>query len=265
MKRILLVGFGLLIGGFSAAAQHATNIPPQADRVLRAACQYLAETPFFGFTAEVWREHTTESGEKIQFTRMVDFQVKRPNRLHADIRSTHSEREFWYNGSSLTILDGKLNLFSTAPMPGSIDATLDSARDQFGIDLPLIDLALSDPYKNAVAKIQTGRYFGLALVLGVECHHLAFTQENVDWQVWIQDGPQPLIRKFVITHKNEDGAPEFTALITGWNLNDRIAESTFVFQAPPDAAKIEMRKNGNERTAKEGGKPATASVTPNQR
>ena len=63
-------------------------------------------------------------------------------------------------------------------------------------------------------------------MLGVNCHHLAFTQENVDWQVWIQDGPQPFIRKFVITHKNEPGAPEFTALITHWDLTQRIADPT---------------------------------------
>ena len=99
-----------------------------------------------------------------------------------------------------------------------------AAHDE-GIDLPLIDLAMSDPYANATAKVEQGKYFGIATVLGVPCHHLAFTQENVDWQVWIEDGPQPLIRKFVITYKNEPGAPEFTALITHWNLTDRIAGS----------------------------------------
>jgi hypothetical protein len=91
--------------------------------------------------------------------------------------------------------------------------------------------------------VQTGTYYGLAPVLGYSCHHLAFTQENIDWQVWIQDGPQPLIRKFVITHKNEPGAPEFSAVITQWNLTDRIADSDFVFEPPAGALKIPMRKD----------------------
>jgi len=263
MKRVFFFGISLLTGiiGVAGQDQTFTNVAPSAERILHAACQYLAEAQFFGLTAEIWREHTTDSGEKLQFTRTIDMEIKRPNRLHASIHSARSERGFWYDGKSLTVLDGKRNLFGTAGMPDTLDATLDAACDQFGIDLPLIDLALSDPYKNAISKIQTGTYFGISPVLGVECHHLAFTQDNVDWQVWIQEGPQPLIRKFVITHKNEDGAPEFTALITHWNFADRIAESNFHFEAPPDAVKIEMRKTDLPRSSSnEQGKPATASV-----
>jgi len=74
-------------------------------------------------------------------------------------------------------------------------------------------------------RVENGRYFGVDSVLGYNCHHLAFTQDNIDWQVWIEDGPLPLIRKFVITHKNEPGEPEFTALIKSWDFSDRIADS----------------------------------------
>jgi hypothetical protein len=169
------------------------------------------------------------------------MEVKRPNRLHLEISTPHSQRGFWYDGKSLTILDRQRNLYSTAAMSGTLDAALDKAHDQFGIDLPLVDLAVSDPYKNATAKVLRGADYGLAPVLGVNCHHLAFTQTNIDWQVWIQDGPQPLIRKLVITHKNEEGAPEFTALITRWDLTERISDSDFVFEPPRGAGKIEMR------------------------
>jgi len=81
----------------------------------------------------------------------------------------------------------------------------------------------------------------------VLCHHLAFTQDNLDWQVWIEDGPQPLIRKFVITQKNEPGAPEFTALIMHWNVSDRVDDSDFAFSPPKGAAKVEMQEAGNSK------------------
>ena len=238
-----MIGCGLALGTWTAPAQSQTNIAAQAERVLSAACQYLAETPYFALNGEIWREHVTESGQKVQFSRTVSIEVKRPNRLHEEIASPDSQRGFWFDGNALTILDRQHNVYSTALMPGSLDGALDQAREQYGIDLPLIDLAVSDPMKNATAKVQKGIYYGLAPVLGVNCHHLAFAQENVDWQVWIQDGPQPLIRKLVIIHKNEAGAPEFTALITHWNLADRISDSDFVFEAPRGATKIEMRKD----------------------
>ena len=139
---------------------------------------------------------------------------------------------------------------------------MDSAHDQFGIDLPLIDLAVSDPYQNATSNVLKGTDYGLAPVLGVDCHHLAFTQENVDWQVWIQDGPQPLIRRLVITHKNEPGAPEFTAFITRWDLAQRISDADFVFDPPPGAAKVEMRQEPPEGREARGPGPLTPLTSP---
>ncbi len=223
-------------------AQEPTNITARADEVLRAATQYLADAPQFTLHAEIWRERVTESGQKLQFTRELELRVKRPNRLRVDIRSALTDRSFYYDGKSLVILDRKGSVYSSTPMPETLDAALDAAHDDFGIDLPLIDLAVSDPYKNATARVQGGRSFAPARVLGVECYHLAFTQDNIDWQVWIEKGPRPLIRKFVITHKNEEGAPEFTALITNWNLTDRVSEFDFAFSPPPGAALIQMRK-----------------------
>ncbi len=227
--------------GAPAASTNQVRIAPRAEQILRAASDYLAQAPQFTLTAEVWRERVIESGEKLQFTRLVDLDVRRPDRLHAEIRSPLTHRSFYYDGKTLSVLDRKHNVYATTAMPSTLDAALDASHDQFGIDLPLIDLAVSDPYKNATARVQQGRYFGKAQVLGAECHHLAFTQDNIDWQVWIEDGPRPLIRRFVITHKNEEGSPEFTALITGWNFADRIADSDFVFTPPTEASHVPMQ------------------------
>ena len=257
MKRLtvgLIIAGSTALGTRAAPAQSQTNIAPQAERILSAACQYLAETPYFSLTAEIWREHVTASGQKLQFSRTVNMEVKRPNRLHMEIASPHSQRGFWYDGKSLTILDRQPGLFSMAAMPGTLDAMIDKAHDDLGIDLPLVDLAVSDPYKNSTAKVLTGTYYGLSPVLGLDCHHLAFTQENVDWQIWIQDGPQPLIRKFVINHKNEEGAPEFTALITLWSLSERIADSDFVFEPPRGATRVEMHSDQSQLSEGERGK-----------
>jgi hypothetical protein len=250
MKRLLMIGCGLLVGAVCTNAPAQTNnISPRADAVLRSACDFLAHTHAFSLKAEVWREHVDETGQKIQFSRTVDMDVKRPDGLRLEISSPFAARGFWYDGKTLTILDRKHNWYSTADMPSTLDQTADTAHD-LGIDLPLIDLAMSDPYQNSIAQVETGKYFGISPVLGVNCHHLAFTQDNVDWQVWIEDGPQPLIRKFVITYKNEPGQPEFTAFITHWNLTDRVADSDFVFERPSGATKIEMRKDetGDDKT-----------------
>jgi hypothetical protein len=266
MKSLLIVGNCLLLlCAGCATAQEQTNVPPpaqsavissstestispRAEAVLRSACDFLAQTPSFSLSGEIWREHVNDAGQKIQFSRTVKMDVKRPNGLRLEISSPFSTRGFWYDGKTLTILDRTHNWYSAAAMPSALDDMVDTARDKYGIDLPLIDLAVSDPYKNATAKVEGARYYGISPVLGVPCHHLAFTQDNVDWQIWIEEGPQPLIRKFVITHKNDPGAPQFTAFITHWDMTDRIADSDFVFTPPVGASKIEMRNDESGNT-----------------
>lgn len=241
MKRQMGILVGLLLSvSVTSAAQPGAKIEPRADELLRAACQFLADTPAFSLTAEVWREHTDDSGEKLQFTRQVTMEVKRPGHLHMELKSGYTDRGFWFDSKNLNILDRKRNLYSTTALPGNIDSMLDSAHDRFGIDLPLVDLALSNPYQNAVARVSSGRYLGPSTAMGFACHHLAFTQDNIDWQVWIDEGPQPLIRKFVITQKNQAGEPEFTGLIRGWDLLDRISDVAFAFTPPAGAMKVEL-------------------------
>jgi hypothetical protein len=246
--RKLFFGSAILAACTATAEEKSTaantNVAPRAAEVLRDACKYLAEAPYFCLNAEIWREHVNESGQKLQFTRLITMEVKRPGQLHVEINAPYAPRAFWFDGKSMSILDRKRNLFSITAMPGNIDSALDRAHDEFGIDLPLIDLAVSAPYGSAMARVQTAQYLGVSSAMGFNCHHLAFTQENVDWQVWIDDGPQPLIRKFVITHKNEPGAPEFTALIRSWNLTDRIADSDFAFMPPAGAMSIPLRPDG---------------------
>lgn len=229
----------------AATAPADKTVSARADSILRSACDYLAQAPSFSFKGEVWREHVNEAGQKIQFSRSVQMDVKRPAGFRLEISSPFSTRGFWYDGKMLTILDRTHNCYSSATMPPTLDEAVDAARDDYGIDLPLIDMAISDPYTNAMARVESAKYFGISPVLGVPCHHLAFTQDNVDWQIWIEEGPQPLIRKFVITRKNDPGQPEFTAFITDWNLTDRIADSDFVFTPPTGAVKIEMRKDSS--------------------
>lgn len=239
-----LIGLALLFAAPWVPAQSENTLDPRADKVLRSACQFLAEQPHFMFKGEIWRERIVSSGQKMQFTRLLEMQVKRPDRLHAEVHSTLSQRGFWFDSKTFTVLDRRHNLYGSSAITGKLDDALDTAHDQYGVDLPLMDLAMSDPYASFTAKVQGSRYFGTTPVLGVECHHLAFTQTNIDWQVWIATGPQPFIRKLVITHKLEEGQPQFTALITDWDFVTPIAESDFTFEPPAGASKIEMRNVG---------------------
>jgi hypothetical protein len=106
--------------------------------------------------------------------------------------------------------------------------------------IPLADLTFADPYKCLVENVRRGQYVGTGYVFGTKCHHLAFRQPNVDWQIWVTDGEKPLPRKVVITFKDSPAHPQFTAFVSDWDLSARADDAAFTLKPPADAKKVEF-------------------------
>jgi hypothetical protein len=69
---------------------------------------------------------------------------------------------------------------------------------------------------------------------------LAFRGNEVDWQIWIQEGSKPLPKKFIITSKWLTGAPQFTVVAKKWDLSPKLTEDFFTFVPPQDGQKIDF-------------------------
>ena len=232
----------------SATAPAAPAIDPDAARILGAACKYLTDAKAFCLKAEVWEDVVLPNGQKIQTTKTVEVQEQRPDRLHVEVHSPLHTRGMWYENKSLVLLDRVKNLYGVMEAPENIDKMIDFVEDRFGIQLPLGDLLVADPYGNCMGLAKTAEYLGTAPVLGVTCHHLAFTGENADWQVWIADGPKPLVHKIVINYKTKVGSPQYTAILSDWDLQSPISDSVFTFVPPDGAAKIDVKPRQPEDT-----------------
>jgi len=81
---------------------------------------------------------------------------------------------------------------------------------------------------------------------GVHCDHLAFRAPHVDWQVWIDAGDRPLVRKLVITTRDKLNAPQFTVVTKNWNLEPKFAADTFSFVPPKCPQKFEFLPKGGD-------------------
>jgi hypothetical protein len=130
---------------------------------------------------------------------------------------------------------------------------LEDLNQKFGYTPPLADFYFSDPYKILTEDVQSGTYVGIGSVGDTKCHHLAFRQKTLDWQIWIEEGDKPLVRKLVITYKREAEAPDFTAIFAKWETNENFPEGTFDFKAPADARKIDFVEVHKQATE---GKPS---------
>jgi hypothetical protein len=76
------------------------------------------------------------------------------------------------------------------------------------------------------------------VIRGVECDHLAFRTEEVDWQVWIAQGSRPYPCRYVITSTGVMGWPQYTIDIRSWKTGSEVAADNFGFQVPNGAKKL---------------------------
>jgi len=144
-----------------------------------------------------------------------------------------------YDGKSITLLDRGKNFYTTIPAPADIDAALEHGVQAFNLRAPLADLIYTKSYEYLTAGALSGFYVGLSKVQGVPCHHLAFREKDIDWQIWIEDGQTPVPRKFLITDKKAQGL-QFTAVFTKWNTSPQLEDGLFTFVAPEKAEKIDI-------------------------
>jgi len=231
----------LSVSGWGQNASPSAAIEPKADEILKQMGKCLAETARFSVKAEKMIDYVLETGQKIQLTNATSVVVDRPGKLWAKTTGDTGTEQAWYSGTSLTLLNEDKKSYAQLEVPDTIDKMMDFLVQQYGWSMPLADLIFSDPYKSATEKVRMGQYIGLHFVEGIPCHHLAFRQEGLDWQIWIDAGEKALPRKLVITDKESPGYPQFIAILKDWNLSPTVSGDRFIPNLPEGATRMDAQ------------------------
>jgi len=216
------------------------EIDPKAIKLLKAMGDLIGSSKQFSFDALTLKEQVLLSGQKLQYDSKIHVDIKRPNAFLGKVSSGAKHKNIFYDGKALTLLDLRNNFYATAEVPDNIEDTLDFVMEKYGVSMPLADFLFADISAVLTENIQTGLYVALTEVNGIKAHHLAFTQDNVDWQIWINAEGQTSPVKFVINYKNKMGEPQFIAFFQNWNLAPSLKAADFNFQPSKDMTEIEF-------------------------
>lgn len=233
----LLAGLAMLP---AAAAAQSGGIEPAARQRVEAATRFLAAQPRFSAEARSSLEAVLVSGQKIEFNQATRLSVQRPDRLRAERVGDVVDQNFVYDGRSLTLHNPREGVYAQVVAPATLDAALDFARTQLDVIAPAGDLIHSNAYQILMDGVTEGFTVGKAVIEGVRCDHFAFRAPHVDWQIWIEEGAQPLPRRLVITTRDVVNAPQFALTVTRWNLQPSFVGATFTFTPPAGARRVEF-------------------------
>ena len=239
MKPILTLITGLLI----ASAASAQSIAPKADAALKSMGQLLAGAKAMTFKSHSTVDTWSSTGQKVQVARSQQISVRRPDGLAATVTGDDLNLKFTYDGKQVLLVNTDKQSYALADAKPTIDATLDMLATEYGLPIPLADILYADPYKTLIENVRSGEHLGTGYVMDTKCDHLAFRQDNIDWQVWIEQGDKPLPRKLVITYRDAPGQPQYTAYFSDWNLSADIPAEQFKAQVPQDLKRVDLVKS----------------------
>jgi hypothetical protein len=240
VKNLVAVSIVLVSAAIPAGAEEpaAPNpVDPAAMKALSAMGAYLRTLKVFQVEAATTDEDVLTDGEKIQYEGQANILAQLPGRLRADVANDRYDRLFLSDGKTFTFLARRPNFYATMPAPPTLGQLADKLEQAYGMDVPLVDLFRWGSPKWSAAAIKAATDIGPSTILGTTCEQYAFRQDDVDWQIWLQQGDHPLPRKIVITTKTDEARPQHTAVYT-WNLAPSYNDQTFVFEPPPGSGKI---------------------------
>jgi hypothetical protein len=240
----------------------AAAVSPEADQLLHRMSDFLGKQREFSVKVDGTTEEILRSGEKAQVHATGMVHVRRPNQLRIDKQGDDGSAQVFSDGKTFTYYSKPQNRYVSTPAAATLDATLSKAEDSPNIELPGADLLYTDSYSGLMQDVVSGESLGTSVVQGVSTHHLAFRGKEVDWQIWIEDGPRPLPRKYVITSKKIEGSPEYAILLSDWDLNPKLSTDFFKFKPPQGASQIAATPPQPEAAPQTPPPPRTPPQTP---
>ena len=238
---VVAIGAGVAVDVSAAdlaAAPAAAARQDEAASYLAAMTRYLASLPGFQVTLLGSYDAVQESGQKIEFHERRDIALARPDRLRVrHVRSDGVESQIVFDGKTISVLNGEANVYAQAPQPGALDDAIVYFVRDLGMRLPLARLFTSRAPEDFERRVQSLVYVERT-VLPLPAHHIAGRTGNVDVQLWIADGDQPLPLRIVLTYVDEPGQPQFRAQFLDWRTEPPGGTDAFRFTPSPGSRQI---------------------------
>jgi hypothetical protein len=172
-----------------------------------------------------------------QFASSAQVLLSRPNKVRAIQTGGPSDMELVYDGKMLSILGKNRNVYAQVRLSGTFDELIERLRRR-RVVLPFADLLRAGAYETLTSEITYAKHLGRDVIAGVECEHLAFGTAEVDWQLWVELGPRPIPRKYVITRKTLARPVQYTLVVREWQTDTPARVSAFTFSPPADATRV---------------------------
>jgi len=274
-RLLVLVGLGAALAGSTPRARAEepkakSENAPSVETVLRRMSDFYKKAESVSVVAE-----QSQKAGPLSVKGTVKVAVQRPNRLAIRPEGGTPGVTVVSDGKTLYTSFDALQKYTEAPAPGSLadlmaEPIIQGAVLQGSI---LGQLFTADPYKDLMDGVKTATYAGLDTLEGAKAHHLKFTQDQFDWELWVSAEGDPLVRRAVVdltksladmpgAEQIKNQKVEMAQDFKDWRIDQKPGEKTFVFQPPKGARKVDNLFEGPDGGDEERRSPLLGEPAP---
>lgn len=282
---VLAVGCVIALGGLAMSRAEKTTTPvpatanapeveAKADAVLNQLDAFYRGLKGLKLELDV-QLHMQSEGMKQEIASSWSVAVQRPNKLAILHKSGQNQFTFVCDGDKIYVFIPAIKQYLEKPAPLNLDQLLTASSEpamllQQGVPF-FASLIAPDPRSRLLEDVARVTYAGTEMWQGAECHKLHGEQKQFDWELWIETGKQPLVRKVIMdmgkSARNmaehmpqmKDAQWQIEIQFNQIEANPLLTDEAFQFAPPANARKVDsFRPQANAAEAPHPllGKPA---------
>jgi len=256
----VVLAFGAVpaLAAGDAPVATAAEQDPEARATLMKMAGFLAKAPAFSVTIRSGYDAIQADGQRIEFGEKRRILLQRPDRVRVEVERSDGDRGLvLFDGKGITAFKADDNVYARVEKPGTVDDAMVYLVRDLQMTMPMARMFLTTFPQDLEKQLTSVSYVEENALFDVPTDHLTARSAEVDLQVWVAQGEQPLPRRIILTYKNAPGQPQFRADLSDWNLSPKVAADSFTFTPPASAAQIPflapVRQKGSLPTQKGGG------------
>ena len=206
---------------------------PAARALLLEMARFIARAPGLRVTMRSEYDAIQADGQRIEFGERRQILMQRPDKFRVEVERSDGERgTVVFDGRWITVFKPSDNVYARVEKAGNVDQALVYMVRDLHATMPLARMfttgfpASLDQRVTSVALVEEFSLFD------VPTDHLAVRSDEVDMQLWIARGQEPLPRRVVITYKNAPGQPQFRADLYDWKIGAELRRRRVRVRSP---------------------------------
>jgi hypothetical protein len=192
----------------------------------------------------------TQDGEnkKTEIKSTGTYDIERPNRLALRTKGGDNGKagfEYVTDGKQVHIFQRRLNQYMTDEAPASLDDVAKALQQRASnTGILFANVLTDDPAGSLMEGVNSCSYAGVEKVGDTNAHHLKFSQDQFNWEMWVPTEGKPFVLKIVTTRDTDNGKNVVDERYSNWKIDAPAGKDAFSFAAPSGAKKVEQFDSG---------------------